>query len=65
LGEVFQEPHGSGAPCVALFERFNGASQSVQLFHLESARLIRSGGEAARVFERMLEIGGMAASACG
>jgi|HubBroStandDraft_1064217.scaffolds.fasta_scaffold712954_2 hypothetical protein len=63
LGEVFQEPHRSGAPCTAIFERFNGASQCFQLFHLESARLIRPGGKAAGVFERVLEIGGVAASA--
>jgi hypothetical protein len=51
--------------CAWIFERFNSPGQCFQLFQLEGVLVIRPRGEAPDVLERVLEIGGVAASACG
>jgi hypothetical protein len=51
--------------CARIFERFNSPGQCFQLFQLESVSVISPRGEAPGVFERLLELGGVAASACG
>jgi hypothetical protein len=63
---MFQETERSPSlRCTRIFERFNSPGQCFQLFQLESVLVISPRGEATGVFERMLELGGVAASACG
>jgi|HubBroStandDraft_2_1064218.scaffolds.fasta_scaffold3641766_1 hypothetical protein len=51
--------------CAWIFERFNSPGQCFQLFQLESVLVLSPRSEAPGAIERMLELGGVATSACG